>query len=243
MQETRVNFEPAVSLTEQIADHIGNQIIDGRLQPQTRIQELKVAGDLGVSRGSVREALLILQRRHLIEIIPRRGAVVSELDDREIADFCELFTDLQVSFFRKLARVPALNEKEFLQAVELIAGSLATQDRSQLLAGRAAFLAAGFAQLDNFYLCSVLEGLIPAGQRLAHRVAMNPAYDARDTLRYHQALLEAMRIQDAQRVEELVRAYHRREQKLALGCVQRATPQQSRKSEKPAVFSVSTGFK
>ena len=71
-----MNFEPAMTLTEQIAEHLGGEIITGRLKPMARIQELKVAGELGVSRGSVREALLILESRHLVEIIPRRGAVV-----------------------------------------------------------------------------------------------------------------------------------------------------------------------
>lgn len=236
MLETRVSFEPAMSLTEQIADHIGSRIIDGRLRPQARIQELKVAAELGVSRGSVREALLILQRRHLIQIIPRRGAIVSELNAQEIANFCELFTDLQVSFFSKLAALKSLERIEFTAALEKIAAAVAAQDRSALLDGRAAFFTAGFPQLDNFYLCSVLAGLIPAAQRLAYRVAMNPAYDARDTLRYHQALLDAMESHDAQRVEELVRAYHRREQKLALGCSEHAQPQKSRLMEKAGVL-------
>ena len=65
-----MGFQAAVSLTEQIAEHLGSQIISGALQPLERIQELKVAGELGVSRGSVREALLILESRHLVEIVP-----------------------------------------------------------------------------------------------------------------------------------------------------------------------------
>lgn len=217
-----MSFEPAVSLTEQIADHIGGEIISGRLKPATRIQELKVAGDLGVSRGSVREALLILQRRHLIEIIPRRGAMVSRLEAQDIGNFCELFTDLQVSFFGKLAGIRKLKSAGFLAAIEQISDALGQNETRALLAGRAAFLQAGLGQLDNFYLCSVLSGLIPAGQRLAHRVSAHSAYDPRDTLRYHQALLDALLAQDRERVEELVRAFNGREQKLALGCNERA---------------------
>lgn len=213
-----MSFEPAVSLTEQIADHIGGEIISGRLKPAARIQELKVAGDLGVSRGSVREALLILQRRHLVEIVPRRGAMVSRLEAQEVANFCELFTDLQVSFFTKLSGVRKLNDAGFLEVIEQMNEALGQNDTPALLASRGSFLQAGFAQLENFYLCSVLSGLIPAGQRLAHRVSAHPAYDPRDTLRYHQALLEAMLSADPVRVEELVRAFNGREQKLALGC-------------------------
>ncbi len=222
-----MSFEPAVSLTEQIADHLGREIIAGRLKPETRIQELRVAGDLGVSRGSVREALLILERRHLIEIIPRRGAVVSRLEANDIANFGELFTGLKINFFRKLAGLAKLDRRPFEQALEIMAEGVAGDDIERLLAGRAAFLQAGFEQLDNFYLCSVLSGLVPAGQRLAHLVALHPTYEARDTLRYHQALLDAISAGDAERAAELVGAYNGREQKLALGC---ATHQPQRQS-------------
>jgi DNA-binding GntR family transcriptional regulator len=67
--------QPAQCLAEQIADQIAQQIISGELLEGERIPELKIAKDMHVSRGSVREALLLLQRTHLIEIYPRRGAL------------------------------------------------------------------------------------------------------------------------------------------------------------------------
>ena len=48
-----------VSTVERIARHLEDGIVFGTLAPRERIQELKVAGDLGVSRGSVRELSLI----------------------------------------------------------------------------------------------------------------------------------------------------------------------------------------
>ena len=50
------------------------------------------------------------------------------------------------------------------------------------------------------------------------QVLSHPSYEARDTLRYHQALLDAIAERATDRVEELVRAYHRREKVLATGC-------------------------
>ena len=70
-------LEQAHSLSEQIAKHISEQIIRGELVEGERIQELRIASELDVSRGSVREALLLLERTQLIEIFPRRGAIVS----------------------------------------------------------------------------------------------------------------------------------------------------------------------
>lgn len=63
----------------QVAERIAEQIITGELAAGERIPELRLTRELNVSRSSVREALLILQRSHLIQIFPNRGATVSEL--------------------------------------------------------------------------------------------------------------------------------------------------------------------
>ena len=213
-----MNFEPATTLTEQIADHLGSEIISGRLKPATRIQELRVAGELGVSRGSVREALLILESRHLIEIIPRRGAVVSSMESNEIADLCEVFAEMQSLCFSKLANLQKADLSGLSEAIEEMSSAVGNGDAAGVLTARKHFLLAGLAPLNNYYLSAVLKGLIPAGLRLEHLVSTHPTYDPRDTLRYHQALMEAIANHQGDRVRELVRAYHGREKKLAAGC-------------------------
>lgn len=213
-----MNFEPATTLTEQIADHLGAEIIHGRLKPATRIQELRLAGELGVSRGSVREALLILESRHLIEIVPRRGAVVSSLDSHEIADLSEVFAELQSLCFSKVAALPNPDLSDLASAIDAMGQAVAAGDDEAVLSARRQFLLAGLVLLQSTYLAAVLKGLIPAGMRLEHLVAEHPAYDARDTLRYHQALLEAIAGRQQERVRELVRAFHGRQKKLAVTC-------------------------
>ncbi len=213
-----MNFEPVLTLTEQIADHLGGEIITGRLKPMTRIQELKVASELGVSRGSVREALLILESRHLIEIIPRRGAVVSAMDNSEIAGFCELYTELERLCFSQLAGLSGRDFNPLEAALDEMATGVNDEDLACVLKARKHFVSAALPLLENFYLSSVLKGLIPAGLRLAHRVTLAAGYDSRDTLRYHTALFDAIANHQIERVQELVQAFHRREMKLALGC-------------------------
>ncbi len=213
-----MSFEPATTLTEQIADHLGTEIISGRLKPATRIQELRVAGELGVSRGSVREALLILESRHLIEIVPRRGAVVSSLESNEIADLSELFAELQSLCCSKLAGMSNPDLSALADAIEEMSVAVNAGDAAGVLMARRQFLLGSLIPLNNTYLSAVLEGLIPAGLRIERLVFEHPSYDVRDTLRYHQALLEAIVGHQVDRVQELVRAYHGREKKLAVGC-------------------------
>jgi DNA-binding GntR family transcriptional regulator len=208
--------EPAASLTEKIADHIGMQIIVGRLQPRARIQELRVASEMGVSRGSVREALLILERRHLVEILPRRGATVSALEADALSDCAELVTELQTAFYGKLAQRRSLDVQPFNAALRQLGEAVQADNLDGFLDARRNFASAGFGQLNNFYLVSVLKGLIPAGLRLTHLAAAHPDYELRDGLRYHQALLRAMGEHNVDQVRQLVQAFNGRERKLAL---------------------------
>ena len=211
-----MQFEPAASLTEKIADHLGTEIIAGRLRPRARIQELKVASELGVSRGSVREALLILERRYLVEILPRRGAMVSSLEAEELANCSELVTELQSTFYGKLAKRRSLDLAPFEASIRDMAAAVHARDLDGALEARRAFAHAGFGQVNNFYLMSVLKGLIPAGLRLTYLAAAQPDYDLRDNLRYHQSLLKAVSEGNAEQVSQLVHAFNGRERKLAL---------------------------
>lgn len=71
---------------EQIADAVGAMIVDGRLAPGERIGEEKLADLYRVSRGPVRDSFRILEKRRLVEIIPRRGAFVRPVTRDSIAD-------------------------------------------------------------------------------------------------------------------------------------------------------------
>ena len=98
---------PSQSTTERVAAQLGREIVQGLRPGGARLQEMALAKQLGVSRGSVREALLVLQRQHLVDIQPRRGARVREFRKGEIAEFSEIYADLQKRLAVSLCRLPA----------------------------------------------------------------------------------------------------------------------------------------
>jgi len=76
-----------VSLAEQVADRLRQEIYDRRLAPGRRLDETELAEELGVSRTPVREALRQLTAQGLVESRSRRGCFVAEVtleDQREI---------------------------------------------------------------------------------------------------------------------------------------------------------------
>lgn len=69
MTQNCINTKP---LTEQAADMIEQMITKGELQPEKKLpNEYQLAENLGVGRGTIREAIKILESRHVVEI--RRG--------------------------------------------------------------------------------------------------------------------------------------------------------------------------
>lgn len=96
--------DPTLSVPEQIAARVGDRIVDGRLAPGTRIGEQELADEFKVSRGPVREAIRILEREGLATILPRRGAVVTELSAQEVRELFEIRAGLFDIVARKIAQ-------------------------------------------------------------------------------------------------------------------------------------------
>ncbi|HYD05055.1 MAG TPA: GntR family transcriptional regulator [Reyranella sp.] len=68
-----------------MADHLGHRIMNGELVPGSRLKEEEFAELYDVSRGPVREAFRILERRGFVEIVPRHGARVRVFDPADLA--------------------------------------------------------------------------------------------------------------------------------------------------------------
>jgi DNA-binding GntR family transcriptional regulator len=76
---------------EHIASHIRRLIFEGELRPGTRVPQDTIAGDLGVSRIPVREALIVLEREGWVTNEMHRGAFINTLDEQSVHDHYELY--------------------------------------------------------------------------------------------------------------------------------------------------------
>lgn len=96
------SFTPSLGLAEQIADHVQKQIVTGELQPGDRIAETHITEELGVSRGPVRESLRVLSRRHLVDLLPRKGARVSDFGPDDVDSLYDLQAVLMSLLLRRI---------------------------------------------------------------------------------------------------------------------------------------------
>jgi len=77
---------PKGRTVDYIVKDMAEAIRSGRLALGQRLIEADMVRDLGVSRGSLREAFNRLSADGLIDIIPNRGAIVRRLTRKEVAD-------------------------------------------------------------------------------------------------------------------------------------------------------------
>ena len=89
---TLENYKP---LREIVFETLRGAIIDGTLKPGERLMEVQLAEDMGVSRTPVREAIRKLELEGLVLMIPRKGAYVSGISSKDIADVFEVRAALE----------------------------------------------------------------------------------------------------------------------------------------------------
>ncbi len=82
-------------LRRAVADAIRDRIVDGAYAPGERLYEEALAGDLGVSRNPIREALQVLAAEGFVEIEPRHGAKVAAIDARRATEIFEVRAALE----------------------------------------------------------------------------------------------------------------------------------------------------
>lgn len=105
------------NLAEEVAAHIRDAILAGRLKPGQRIDQDAIADELGVSRLPVREALISLDREGLVHTIPRKGSYVSRIDRADIADHYQIFG--QVAGLAAARAVSRLDDDEIARLADL----------------------------------------------------------------------------------------------------------------------------
>jgi DNA-binding GntR family transcriptional regulator len=78
------------ALYEEVAELLRLRIFNRELAPGSWIDELKIAEAYGISRTPLREALKVLAAEGLVTMKVRRGAYVTEVSERDLADVYHL---------------------------------------------------------------------------------------------------------------------------------------------------------
>ena len=82
-------------LREMVYEELKMQILKGSIIPGTRMMEVELAEEMGVSRTPIREAIRKLEKEGLVTIEPRRGAYASMISTEDMVEILEVRQDLE----------------------------------------------------------------------------------------------------------------------------------------------------
>ena len=191
-------------------------ILSGEIPAGTRLLEIPLATELGVSRGPVREALRQLEQEGLVEFFPHRGAVVVGVGESEIETIYAIRALLEERAFAKACRVVDDAELDALSDTveKMIAASeagdvAAVAEHDMHFHGRVVELS-GFSYLRRLW--TSIDGVVRLrAARDAERPEMATPTTAREVLiepsLEHRVLVDALRSRRPATASKAARAH------------------------------------
>lgn len=85
-----LNMNAYLPLRDVVFNTLREAILKGELKPGERLMELQLAAKLGVSRTPIREAIRMLEQEGLAVTIPRKGAEVARMTEKDMEDVLEI---------------------------------------------------------------------------------------------------------------------------------------------------------
>ncbi|MDD6551860.1 MAG: GntR family transcriptional regulator [Lachnospiraceae bacterium] len=88
--ELRLDMNSHLPLRDVVFQTLRDAILKGELEPGERLMEIHLANKLGVSRTPIREAIRMLEKEGLAVTIPRKGAQVAQMTEKDLLDVLEI---------------------------------------------------------------------------------------------------------------------------------------------------------
>ena len=193
---------------EWVLDHLRDGILNSRFAPGQRLVESDLSRDLGISRGSLREAFRRLSAEGLIQLVPNRGAVVRRLSLRETMELFQIRRELeglaarlaainigdpQVHQAFSAAIVPIWNEVPRLSSVAYLDENKQFHDAVMAASGNAQIIVVSqqlqlpliMSQLSNVLTAEILRESVCEHRLIADAILAGKSDEAEAAMRKH----------------------------------------------------------
>lgn len=222
MKDTNFNVNEYLPLRDVVFNTLRQAIITGEFAPGERLMEISLANRLGVSRTPVREAIRKLELEGLVIMIPRKGAQVARITEKNLRDVIEIRTVLE-EFAAVLAceRIDQSGLHDLRQAHEAFIRSVENGDILDIVDKDETFHDTIFRATNNDRLISIINNL----REQFYRYRMEYVKDIRqrsNLVEEHRELLDAISSRDSIKAKELMKTHLLNQQQEVINNIQEA---------------------
>lgn len=155
-----VNMNEYLPLRDVVFNTLRKAILRGELKPGERLMEIQLANKLGVSRTPIREAIRKLELEGLVLMIPRKGAEVAQITEKNMQDVLEVRKALEeLSVQLACERITPEQVEEMKVAAEEFRKVLKSGDVTRIAEADVKFHDVIFAATNNQRLITLLNNL------------------------------------------------------------------------------------
>ena len=155
-----VNMNEYLPLRDVVFNTLRKAILRGELKPGELLMEIQLANKLGVSRTPIREAIRKLELEGLVLMIPRKGAEVAQITEKNMQDVLEVRKALEeLSVQLACERITPEQVEEMKMAAEDFRKVLKSGDVTKIAEADVKFHDIIFAATNNQRLITLLNNL------------------------------------------------------------------------------------
>ena len=182
------------ALYEEVAELLRERIFRQELKPGSWIDELKLAEEYGISRTPLREALKVLATEGLVTMKLRRGAYVTEVSERDLAEVYHLLALLESDAASVAAERASPQQMRELQDLHHRLAA-ASSDREEFFRINEAFHRKLLAVADNRWREQMVADLRKV-MKLNRHHSLLKAGRIEESLAEHAAIMQALEQRD-----------------------------------------------
>lgn len=182
-------------------------ILMGDLEPGERLLEVSLADTLGVSRTPVREAIRKLELEGLVLMLPRRGAEVAKISEKNLRDTLEVRRGLEaLTIELAVKRITDEQLAELEKANADFESKINGNDLTSIAEADECFHEAIYKAADNEKLIQVINNI--KDQLYRYRLEYIKDKNKRLALsREHSEIIQALKCKDTQLAKNLIRTH------------------------------------
>lgn len=193
-----IHMDKYLPLRDVVFQTLREAILRGELKPGERLMEIALAERLGVSRTPIREAIRKLELEGLVIMIPRKGAQVAQITEKDLTDVLEVRIGLENMVIEKVCNLMTEEQMDRLEEAEReFERAMDEGDLKNLAEADETFHNLIYEACDNSRLLQLLSNL--REQLYRYRIEYLKDAPTRNLLvKEHRALYHAIRSRDSE---------------------------------------------
>lgn len=203
----RLNLPDPNLIANQVADVLREEIVSGKLPLGRKLIEEELSSMMNVSRTPIRQALHILKLEGLVDLVPRRGAFVSELNGKDAEERYQIMGMIESFAVEQII----LHENTVLSIFENTISYMAEQIEKKNLRG---IIQANFdfhrtmVEMTENKILVTLYHAARNPTRIFQSIGLFSNEDWKESLEDHRKIVEAIRSSDKDSAIQLCREHN-----------------------------------